>query len=383
MKFIFEVCNLEHPNAKENTVVWLLFEAGDSHYNTTVALENYAQVGHSLNGHKWNKYTIEVVMCGDYEYETKMYGLSGAAGKHFCLWCNIDKDLAKEPLSERGKQCPRTVEDIIQFNNSFVAAGARLKDASKYFNCVHQPMLMIPISQVCPPALHLSLGIFLKLFNLLESYCIPLDVQMYLQIHKNTPDSNSQPATQVRADFNTYLALAVEIASLKDTMAKIDEELLDIDGQMISSMLDDQQESDSPQTSTDMNWLQAAKCEKQRELQTLQTKITTKQKSLPSETGYIIQAIDMTLQSINVKRQAYHGKSFIGNHVDTCLKPKNINKICATVVNCVQSMCPSLIDMAHEIHDLFEPLLLKFSRCHSLYSVSRPLSPSEISEFGK
>ncbi|XP_070573861.1 uncharacterized protein [Ptychodera flava] len=90
----------------------------------------------------------------------------------------------------------------------------------------------------------------------------------------------------------------------------------------------------------------------------------------------------MTLQSINVKRQAYHGKSFIGNHVDTCLKPKNINKICATVVNCVQSMCPSLIDMAHEIHDLFEPLLLKFSRCHSLYSVSRPLSPSEISEFG-
>ena len=34
--------------------------------------------------------------------------------------------------------------------------------------------------------------------------------------------------------------------------------------------------------------------------------------------------LDEVLKKMNVKRQAYHGKSFIGNHVHTCCKVTQI-----------------------------------------------------------
>lgn len=36
--------------------------------------------------------------------------------------------------------------------------------------------------------------------------------------------------------------------------------------------------------------------------------------------GKIHTAMEDQLQEINVKRQAYHSNSFVGNHVTTCLK---------------------------------------------------------------
>ena len=36
--------------------------------------------------------------------------------------------------------------------------------------------------------------------------------------------------------------------------------------------------------------------------------------------GHLTQQLDRILKEINAERQAYHGKSFIGNHVLTCCK---------------------------------------------------------------
>lgn len=36
--------------------------------------------------------------------------------------------------------------------------------------------------------------------------------------------------------------------------------------------------------------------------------------------GPLVTQLDKSLKEINVERQAYHGKSFIGNHVHTCCK---------------------------------------------------------------
>ena len=36
--------------------------------------------------------------------------------------------------------------------------------------------------------------------------------------------------------------------------------------------------------------------------------------------GKIYNAMEDQLQELNVKRQAYHSNSFVGNHVNTCLK---------------------------------------------------------------
>ena len=41
--------------------------------------------------------------------------------------------------------------------------------------------------------------------------------------------------------------------------------------------------------------------------------------ALDKSEGPLTKQLD-TLKEMNVERQAYHGKSFIGNHVDTCCK---------------------------------------------------------------
>ena len=44
------------------------------------------------------------------------------------------------------------------------------------------------------------------------------------------------------------------------------------------------------------------------------------------DTGVVYKALEDTLQSLNVKRQAYHSHSFVGNHIDICLKVDFVNK---------------------------------------------------------
>ena len=45
-------------------------------------------------------------------------------------------------------------------------------------------------------------------------------------------------------------------------------------------------------------------------------------KTFETQEGPFVQSLDMALSSFNVERQAYHGGSFIGNHVHQCLKVK-------------------------------------------------------------
>ena len=48
-------------------------------------------------------------------------------------------------------------------------------------------------------------------------------------------------------------------------------------------------------------------------------------KGFCKEDGYFVKALDEALCSFNVERQAYHGGSFIGNHIHRALKVSNGN----------------------------------------------------------
>lgn len=52
-KMVFEIANLKNPNAVYNTVVFSLFEAGDTPHNLSLGLKGYDDVIKSLNGYKW------------------------------------------------------------------------------------------------------------------------------------------------------------------------------------------------------------------------------------------------------------------------------------------------------------------------------------------
>ena len=87
-----------------------------------------------------------------------------------------------------------------------MAAGSKIKNAKNFNNCIAEPffknfplfqvhthsctlhskfnLLHIHVhvhSQVCPPGLHITLGIFMRLFVLLENACHDLDLRAHMQ----------------------------------------------------------------------------------------------------------------------------------------------------------------------------------------------------------
>ena len=142
-----------------------------------------------------------------------MYGFSGASGKtedhtislhlpsiwnilgsHCCLWCTIPSSKLKIPLQRRGKFPIRTLETLESDYAAFISKGCDPKHACN--NVIGEYIFDIPLEnvcvcvceresstcnrfkQVCVPGLHLSLGIFNRLWTLLEDACTELDLQL-------------------------------------------------------------------------------------------------------------------------------------------------------------------------------------------------------------
>ncbi|KAL5474479.1 hypothetical protein EMCRGX_G026430 [Ephydatia muelleri] len=66
------------PDLKQKVIQ--MITATDSVTNLHSALDRFRDQVKQLQGMKWREYTIKVFMCGDYEFLTKLYGVSGATG---------------------------------------------------------------------------------------------------------------------------------------------------------------------------------------------------------------------------------------------------------------------------------------------------------------
>ncbi|XP_068756360.1 uncharacterized protein [Montipora capricornis] len=84
---------------------------------------------------------------------------------------------------------------------------------------------------------------------------------------------------------------------------------------------------------------------------------------------------------MNVERQAYHGKSFICNHVHICCKENN-TRLCSAVVEKTEELCPSLISEAREIRVKFDQPLKLFGACHFVYDSADYLDDEKIYKMG-
>ncbi|KAL5489082.1 hypothetical protein EMCRGX_G018133 [Ephydatia muelleri] len=73
----------------------------------------------------------------------------------------------------------------------FIASGGDIKNAKYYNNCINEPFFKIPLSQVCVPGLHITQGIFLKLFSVFEEACRRIDLKLALYC-PTAPLSRSQ-----------------------------------------------------------------------------------------------------------------------------------------------------------------------------------------------
>ena len=117
-------------------------------------------------------------MFRDYEFLCGSYGPSGASGVRPCLFCLETKKSFQLPLEQHDPSKQRTLESLQRDHEFFMADGALLNRAKDYNNVIRPALLPIPLQWVCILALHLDLGIFPWIRNVMIADWRELDGQL-------------------------------------------------------------------------------------------------------------------------------------------------------------------------------------------------------------
>eukprot|EP00731_Ephydatia_muelleri_P005220 Em0002g1396a len=252
---------------------------------------------------------LKVFMCGDFEFLTRMYGLSSTTGNaiHYDPWSALKRATS--------------------------IAGGKRKKVKNYMNCVTEPIFDIPIDQVCLPGLHITQGIFVKIFDLLEDACHQLDLQLAYTYTEESSSSSS--FTKYAEELHKLEVAKAKLAEAQDAMVTLEEAITYIviahgEDSQITEFLMQQAEDmrQSVEKMVDNSIIKKALCmtymltiitkHKQQEEIANTTKVTNKE--FAAHDGPFVQGLDNALQSFGVHRQQYFGGTFVGNHIHKALK---------------------------------------------------------------
>ena len=93
LKLTLQICNLDKPNAQRNVFVIANTPVPDNYQNLKTVFEylSLKEKLECLRHLEWKGKKFNVFLTGDYEFLTKIYGLSGSSGTYPCLWCLMQK----------------------------------------------------------------------------------------------------------------------------------------------------------------------------------------------------------------------------------------------------------------------------------------------------
>eukprot|EP00731_Ephydatia_muelleri_P013198 Em0007g508a len=230
-----------------------------------------------------------------------------------CLCCHIPNDQMNTALHARGYASKRSLETIQKGLEGFMANGGKKRTAKQHYNCISDPIFNIPITQVCLPGLHSTLGIFTKMFHLLEDMCQKYDLQLA---------AASCEATGTSKVFQKYMDDLRTLQSSQAELACAQESLIILEQITTYSVV-----KFGESTPLTCNLMQ--QCSDKRDKMTqleksIQGLKVHLEKGFPYKEGPIVKALDDALQSFSVQRQQYFGGAFTGNHVHKTLKESNI-----------------------------------------------------------
>lgn len=337
-KLTLQVLNLDAPNSKENTIVVGCCIAKDYYSNLKEITSVFKPEIERLNQSSWRNHRYRIFMFGDYAFLCSMYGLSGARGTHFCLWCHITTTDMQMPIHIRGFSDIRKLRTLRSDHKKFQVEGKGKKiHASLYNNSINEPLWDIKINHVCPPYLHILLGIVKKHHDLLEQECNQLDIK----VAKELARSNYKTEDEL---FDKY------IKSVRDWLKKLDK-LKYNKQQLIVKM---EKERKSPE----MKKMKADLVNIENEI----TVVREKQPKLNVNSGPISSHLEVILKKNKIEQQAYHSRSFIGNHCVKYIKPDVTKQLCMGVVEKTVS-----ISGKQEIITESKQICEKFKKLNNLY----------------
>ncbi|KAL5509517.1 hypothetical protein EMCRGX_G004906 [Ephydatia muelleri] len=278
-KMNFQIINVAAPNSVNNTCVFCCFEADDSYTNLHIALERYKEQVEHLQRMTW-----------------------------------------------------RSLHSIHTHHQKYLASGGVRKTAQQFYNCICEPIFDIPTEQICPPGLHITMGIFTKLFELFEDFCHSLNLELgfyHTEVDQSRYSLYSQELQRLH-QYKVELQEAKQSESVLQQLATYMAVLIGESNPLTADLL-----HQSANTS---------KIVKQLETKiAASTAVVTRE--FPLNEGPFVKELDMALQSIGVHRQQYFGGTFVGNHVHKTLKLPNINTLCSAICKLAESSLPQKSEM--------------------------------------
>ena len=340
-KLTLQIANTQKPNSHQNTIVIAMAAVKDSHENIVRFLagglgEDLA----SLSQHTWKDKTFRVFINGDYEYLCKMFGLSGPQGTHFCLWCLVSKSQKDNTETYQKRNLAMLHND---YNAFMTHHNGDKKGAAQHNNSIHEPLLTAELDHVAPPYLHMLLGIVLKHHKLLEVEADKLDTAI-----SSTPVNR---LTKHGLRLRKYGKNIRKAEKLREARRRA----------MTAATLSDNIEEKR-------KFSEEARC-----LQ-LKLKYLAFLKLTP-RSGPVSSKLDDILTHHRITPQAYHSRSFVGNHCNKYLKPKVYTHLTQTIREQTQHYTndPFTVDKAHTIALKFDNMNDAFRQVHEAAAHSEPI----------
>ncbi|XP_078665687.1 uncharacterized protein LOC144908049 [Branchiostoma floridae x Branchiostoma belcheri] len=351
-----QVLNKPSPNSRANTTIICCFPAKDSRVNLSTATAHYNTDIMSLNGATWKssdgqEHSLRVFGASDYALLCQWFGISGPC----------DKASMAKPQPDREAEAPaRTLASLAYDYRAFIEQGqGKLKNAKNYKNVIAPAMFQIPIEQVCPPSLHICLGIYQKLFHMLEAELHDLDVILASYLVRNIlPDEDVDEAEVMHHHL---------LHGLSDFVQAVEEG-------------EGQAEEDNV---TEMLAEIASLQEKRKKLECKADGIL-KKGQVTTASGPLASLLDGVLQKHHVRRQAYHGQTFVGNHVKIMLQEQAIADLTTVAAEAASNIVTSfdfplaLITKTRGIAEKYKKVFQQFAQCYKHFTHGEKMDTERI-----
>ncbi|GFO04481.1 amine oxidase [Plakobranchus ocellatus] len=274
----------------------------------------------------------------------------GPQGTYPCLWCLMPR---RDMHNPRDHCEHRSLESLLADNKTFMQqTDGEKKQANKFYNSLHAPLVGIELGKVSPPYLHILLGVVLKHHKLLEDAAYKLDKKVACQ-----PDDFLLPLGKLLKRYGSQWGRAYELQ----------ERLLYEEGCLGFSELNDSQEQIDKYT---------------QQIHKTELISFLMHKELQPRKGPIASSLDTVLTKHRITPQAYHSRSFVGNHCHKYLQSAVYTDLTQIIVTKTQQCTsnPMIIDEACTLQLLFDNLNNAFSTVHRAISHTKPIALSSLLE---
>ncbi|XP_072047968.1 uncharacterized protein [Amphiura filiformis] len=384
MKMFLQVVNIPKPNSAENTIVFAAFNGGDSMTNMDITMEQFLPQIDQLKNMIWRGYKFKLSFFGDCELICRVYGILSCNAVCACPYCEESKTGWQTPLQDREPAPLRTLESINQNYLQYQADGCR-KERSKIVSksVVRPPMFPIEPQDINVPSLHIGLGVFKKMYDMLEVDANNIDSKIYKHRVGDIDDDDDDDdddviATKQHSNFDQAIMRRIsEKDRVKETIEKKKEQVEDMfDDIPLASIKKKRQKKDVA------NMLGAIGTVRQ-EINELEEQLENNEFRFRS--GPIVAALDRTLDKHGISRQAYHGKAFNGNHVKKGCKNDVFMDLVETPSEMLQQLGTDNMPLAvtkdaQNIKTRYSELFSKYAEVHNRINHGRHMTEEEIDE---